>query len=549
MKDTLKNLQRSAVDFFAFEENQATDGGPQIIQPPFLSKKLLWLLLGLIPVLYLLLLNNNLSPFVDNARYISAARSLLDGSGYSRIHSQNISPQTLYPPGYPLLLAGLIYLFSLNILVIKLVSIVATICALIAIYFLLIRHSTFITAATVTLLAGVNPLLAFFATVELTEAPYLMLSVLALLFIERSADDDGSRIYLPLAIVISACAYYVKSSGIALLPGALVYFGYKKEYKKLLIFTLAFAALISPWLIRSFTIDTAYNGTYLKQLMWKDPYNVSLGRAGIFDFVERAGLNLFQYVTLGVFLFRDNFGAGRWLVGPAAAIAISFSTLVAVGYFRKVKESFSVIDAYVPAYFSMQLLWPMLDIRFIHPILPFVIYYFLLGAGNAGNKLGSLLSRPLLATRVVSTLVALLIILSLSINIGMVLANTNSGRLNFEHTHFYEAIGWLKDNTDKASYILSVRPEVVFVLSDRKAETYQHSYLTKPIDHYQYILDKGFDYIVLDAFNDTARSRRPLVKAINAHPQDFKLVHTSSRKNIRIFEIKKPDTLSNSLPH
>ena len=540
MNDILKNLQHSAASFFAFEKNKTIiNNDSQIIQVPFLSNKLLWLLLGLIPVLFLLLLNSNLSPFVDNARYIAAARSLLSGNGYSHIHSQTISPQTLYPPGYPLLLASLIYLFSQNILVFKLLSMLATVCALIALYFLLNRHTDPTTAATVTLLAGVNPLLAFFAAVELTEAPYLMLSVLALLFVERSTDKDRSNIYLPVAIVVSACAYYIKSAGIALLPGALFYYAYKKEYRKLLIFALVFAALISPWLIRSFTIDTPYNGTYFKQLMWKNPYNVSLGRANIFDFAGRAGLNLIKYATFGIFPFRDDLGIGRWLAGPAAAFALLFSTLVVTGCFHKIKRNFGVIEAYVLSYFGMQLLWPMLDIRFIHPILPFVLYYFLIGAGNAGNKLGGLLSKPLLAKKVVSTLVVVLIIISLSININLILANTNKGGLELEHAHFYEAIGWLKNHTAKKSYILSVRPEVVFVLSDRKAETYQHSYLLSDKHYYNYILSKSFDYIVLDAFSDTNKARKPLARVVNIHPQEFKLVYTSHRKSVKIYEVTK----------
>ncbi len=520
-------------------DRTTTSDDSQIIDTPFLSKYLLWLLLGLIPAIYVLLLNSNLSPFIDNARYISAARALLSGNGYSRIHSQIISPQTLYPPGYPLILAGLIYLFSLNIIVIKLVSMLATICALIVTYFLLIRHATFTAAASVTLLAGINPLLAFFATVELTEAPYLMLSVLALLFIEKSADDDSSSIYLLAAIAISVCAYYVKSAGIALLPGALFYYAYKKEYKKLLIFALVFIALISPWIIRSFTLDTGYNGTYLKQLMWKDPYNVSLGRANIFDFTGRAGLNLLQYATLGVFLFRDSFGAGQWLIGPAAAIALSLSALVSIGYFQKIKENFSVVEAYVLCYFGMQLLWPMLDIRFIHPILPFILFYLFIGARKVGHKLGGLLSKPLLATKLVSALVVVLMTISLSINMSMVLANTNKSGLDPEHAHFYEAIGWLKKHTAEDSYILSVKPEVVFVLSDRRAETYQHSYLSSDKHYFDFILDKRFDYIVLDAFNDSSKARRPLAQAINSNSQVFELVYASDQNKIKIYEVNK----------
>lgn len=533
-------LSQSVRDREKFEKNKAIiDDDSQIIQVLWLSKKLVWLWLGLIPILYLLLLNGNLSPFVDNARYITAARSLLSGNGYSHIHSQNITPQTLYPPGYPLLLAGFIYLFSLNILVLKLVSIFATIVALIGIYSLLTRYATFAGAAAVTLLVGINPLIAFFAAVELTEAPYLMLSVLAILFIARSTDEDRSSLYFPAAIAISTGAFYIRSAGIALLPAALFYFAYKKEYKKLLIFAFIFIALISPWFIRGLTIDSHNNGTYFKQLTWKDPHNISLGKANLFDFIRRGSSNFLSYATFGTFPFKENFGFGRWPAVPATGMALLLSTLVVIGCFRRIKDSFSVIEAYVLSYFTMQLLWPMTDIRFIHPILPFILFYFLIGASNAGGKLGNLLSKPLLAKKVVSALVVILIIISLSINLSLILANASKGGLEPEQAHFYGAIDWLKNNTAKSSYILSVRPETVFVLSDRRAEAYPRRHLLRANRYYDFILSSNFDYIVMDAFDYTKEARRPLARVINLHPREFKLVYAARSTSIKIFEVNK----------
>ncbi|MBO5874788.1 MAG: hypothetical protein J6Q35_07165, partial [Rikenellaceae bacterium] len=46
----------------------------------------------------------------DNATYISLARNIADGLGYSTINPDGVKPTSTYPPGYPALLSVFMFL-------------------------------------------------------------------------------------------------------------------------------------------------------------------------------------------------------------------------------------------------------------------------------------------------------------------------------------------------------------------------------------------------------------------------------------------------------
>ena len=517
----------------AQQEPQPTDASLGI-EVPFLSVKLFWSLLALVLILYLLLLNDGLSDFVDNARYINAAKSLVTGQGYNHIYSRIITPQTLYPPGYPLVLAALMLLFSQNILVFKLVSVITTGCALVAFFFLLRRRTDFVSAAVITLLAGVSPLIVRFSVVELTEAPYLFLSMLALLFVEKSADKKGIDRHLWPAILVGAGAYYTKSAAIVLLPAAVIYFAGKKDFKKLSIYSSGFLALISPWLIRSLTMKTSANGTYLKQLMWKNPYNVALGKATAFDYLGRAFSNLGHYGSFGfgALPYARSAVVGRMPIILMVGVAVPVCILVITGLIQQIRHRAQAAEIYVLCYFAMYLLWPMNDIRFIHPVLPFILFYCFLGAKAIQREI----------RKFTLILAVALFSVSLLVDGGLAWANLKHQGAGSSEASLDKAASWLGGHSPKTSFILTIKPETVFLLSGRKANTYQDGLVSSDPDHYyKRILVEDFDYVVLDAFTSTRQTRGPLTKAIYAHPNRFKLVYVSPEPQAKIYRVMKQE--------
>lgn len=505
------------------------------IKLSFLSENTLILLLILIALIYLLLLNKNLSPFVDNARYLTAAKSLLQGSGYSRIHAPVVTPQTLYPPGYPLLLAGLMYLFSFNIILFKIFSVLALVFGLFFLFLLLRRYVDFTAAAVITVVTGLSPLLVRYSAVELTEPLFLAVAILGLLLIEKSTDLPGLNKYFFTGILVAISAYYIKSAGIIFLLVGLVYYIYKKDYKKAAVFTLIFILLMSPWFIRSLLIEAPENGTYFKQIVWKNPYNTSLGKATFLDIAERTLLNLLKYATFGL----RKFSLGNLLAKPLSeqlfrVAALMFSLITLIGFADRVRKGIKAADIFAFGYLGMYLLWPAMDIRYMHALMPFFIYYFLFGARFVGLRLASIFSKPVLNQAVVAILLVPLVLLSLLADVSLVLANLKQGGLNSQQTHFYQANNWLKDNSAQNSIILSARTEATFILSGRKAANYQAQ---KASDLIKRLETSTYDYLLVDAFSYTFKSRKIVNTAIKQNKERFKLIYATKQPVVKVYKI------------
>ena len=58
----------------------------------------------------------------DNATYISLARNINDGLGYSTINPDGVKPTSTYPPGYPALLSVFMFLSIDSLIFFKIVN-------------------------------------------------------------------------------------------------------------------------------------------------------------------------------------------------------------------------------------------------------------------------------------------------------------------------------------------------------------------------------------------------------------------------------------------
>lgn len=503
---------------------------PESLNIPFLTSKKIFVLLAVtIFISYFFLLNSNLSPFVDNARYVTLAKSLASGQGYSRIHAPIVTPQTLYSPGYPLILAILIKTLPFNLIIFKLISVMATGASLFIVYLLIKRRFDSKTALTVTLLTGISPLVFRFSAIELTEAVFLVVSLSALLLIEKSVDDKNYRTIL-LAGVMAAACYYIKSAGLVFLPAAMTYFVYKKAYKKAIIFGLIFAILVTPWFLRGFVVKSPENGTYIKQLMWKDHRNPSLGKANALDLTNRVIRNSLEYSSLGLGSFSGtkSLVASPFWKSALAVLGIVFSILMLIGFTSRIRKGIWLVDIYALFYLGLYLLWPANDTRYLHPIIPFILLYYLIGTRTIGRH-----------ASVVATAFTLLAVVSLAVDVQMIKHNLSHGGLRPEQANFYKAIGWLKNNSPVNSQIMGIRPEAIFVLSDRKAASYQEKTYLKNIKKITSLTKSNFDYVIIDAFGYTKDHIKPLATKIKADSKNFKLTYSTAEPSVYVYKIVK----------
>ncbi len=508
---------------------------------PFLTQKVFVIALGFILLIYFLLLNPNLSSFVDNARYLVSAKSLLSGQGYSKIHEINVTIQTLYPPGYPIILAFLISIFSLNLIVLKIFSIFATFFSLIFIYLYLKEKTDFVTASAITLMAGISPLIVKFSATELTEAIYLAVSILAIYAVEKSTKTKKLDGYFLLAVLAATASYYIKSVGFVLLPAIVIYYVYKNENKKAVIFGFLFFLFAAPWLLRSFYVDSPANGTYLKQLMWKDYRVPGAGKATLIDIVERIIRNGYMYATFG---FGKALALKNIVIRPVldhifSSIFGFLSVIVFIGFISKLRSKIWLSDVYIVLFFSMYLIWPTMHTRYMHPVMPFILLYFMYGIWFLGQKIGSYFSKSELSGRIVSIAGIAIIVTSLIVSTTLVSANLRRGGLPKETAHFYEAIDWVKNNSSKNSKIVSIKPEATFILSKRRAVSYLDRGYFKNRSNPENILRGSYDYLILDTFKNTTERIVVLNDYVNKHSNNFNLVYSTKQPAVKVYKIIK----------
>ena len=110
----------------ASRQSKGTDQGLTAPKISIKQASLLFCLSGFMLLAFLTFDNFQVGAFSDDATYIVLARSLAHGAGFTLSNFPQPIPETTFPPGYPLLLAPLVYLWPSSFIPLKLLSMLAT---------------------------------------------------------------------------------------------------------------------------------------------------------------------------------------------------------------------------------------------------------------------------------------------------------------------------------------------------------------------------------------------------------------------------------------
>ena len=205
----------------------------------------------------ILLFDANLSLTGDNAQFINLGRSLADGHGLSEtIEGPNRSRTPNTPSDFrsssPLPTSSspdnLIALKSLVVLLYA-ISIPLT-------YLLIRRFAAPLIALGASALCLASSLLLDYSHQVMSEIPFLLFSLLALLFLHR-AQKSNTLSTLALAIIAIIATYYIRSAGIILIATGILFFALHKKWKEAGLIAIGSFLLALPWQIR----NTSLGGT------------------------------------------------------------------------------------------------------------------------------------------------------------------------------------------------------------------------------------------------------------------------------------------------
>ena len=480
-----------------------------------------------------LLFDANLSLTGDNAQFINLGRSLADGYGLSETIEGEPIPHTKYPFGFPILLAIVHILFPSNLIALK--SLVVLLYAIsIPLTYLLIRRFAAPTLALgVSVLCLASPLLLDYSHQVMSEIPFLLFSLIALLLIHRAHNGSSTKnpgegllrvsSWILLAIIAIIAAYYIRSAGIILIGTGILFFALHKKWKEAGFIALGSVLLALPWQIR----NASLGGTpYIEQLLSINPYRPEEGALTFTTLIERILTNLEIYgIHIIPHIFLPSFIDANYFVG------LFFSGLILYALISGLIKR-NLLIVYLTCYLGLYILWPQVwsDTRFLVPAIPILFYAIL----TSMDELLQLLARALKKTASRAGVVFFFLFL-----LGSNIFETNNlaehiGRLPPNWNNYFAAAEWIKNNTDPDIKIACRKPYLMNAITNRKAAGYAWKTPDEVIAEFE---QKGIAIVVIDqlGFRSTPEF---LVPAVQAHENRFEILHVIRNPNTYVLSFK-----------
>jgi len=497
-----------------------------------------WLLISVLAIFIVTsLLLFDPKPFVggDNAAYISLAKSLVQGKGLSEIWTPEGKAHTQYPFGFPLLLSP-ISLLKLPYAWYKLIPWLSGLLSLLAFWLLIKDDKKVLYIAPVFLLA-LNPYFLEYTHWVLSELPFTFFVLLTFLTLKKW-EKSGGHLWLAGIILSAVFTNYLRSAGIALYLGIFIYLLFKRKFKASAVFIAGCIALTLPWVLRNSHYGTS--GGYLEQFLMRDPYQPELGLLGIGGLFQRFFANIEIYFTsvLPRMLFpaADDWGLSGGLVIIMLLTVIPAIATLIVRIIKKPKG----YDWFVLIYLGMSLLWPEAwsDIRFLLPLLPFLLLYLV---QFYQYVISFMFKRK--ARWPAAMLLLLLAAANVSANWNRIDSNLQARKYYSQDKYsgydpawrsFFAATEWVKNNTPENSIVVSRKPTLFYLGAERKA--YCYPFTTQP-DSLLKAIEKA-DYVMVEPVSGTGQ--RYLIPAVQPLlDKKYKIIYANGNPPTYVLQVIK----------
>ncbi len=447
-------------------------------------------------LIYWLRLDRVVGLYVDDAWYVLLGQALATGEGYRLTNSPSPGILPFYPPGYPFLLSLVFRLapqFPQNFLFLKAVSCLAMFglgCA-VYVYFRRVRVVAPLMALGLAGAVVLNPALVFLATsTTMSECVFMLWQMLTVLAVERcvSAKPGASELrWAAGAAALGAAMFLTRSVSVAVLLAIMIYLAKERRWRPLAVFAFGVAILIGPWLVY-----TRLNAVTPEQQAEQNNYIVySYGeqfwhrRAGypnqgilsLEDIPGRMienGAHILDYDVAAMFvdpLFRA-LVIGDWRLKSTfltSALSYLLSLLVVIGFIRACRARLTLAELAVPLTLLVTLTWPFPPIRFLLPLLPWFVFYLLLGCESVWQKVARLRPASLkLAYGVSAALLAINLYGTVTHIIAIRSADPNRANWLRVFEENEALIKWAGENLPADAVIVTQNPGLVYLYTGRK---------------------------------------------------------------------------------
>lgn len=512
------------------------------------------LVLGLLSAV--MLLNGHLVPAGDNATYMVLGQSLVTGKGYRMISDPRSPEMALYPPGYPLLVAGVLALTGTvsdllaAILPLKWLSVAFYLGAIGLAYGIFRRRNPNLATATALLMA-VNPELLHFSNEVGTEIPYLFLSLGCIWLFQRYRREPSHRGLVYVALLL-ALTFYVRSIALVLAMSFGVYLLIRRQLKHAVLLLLVTGVLVLPWFIYTSTLPTTGTSVglgrgYFALYFSSDPYGVA--KASPSDWIARVVQNLRIYaldIWPGMLFPHASSVAG--VLGPAGVVFLATtSLLLLLGFVLEARRG-QASEWYVVLFFASCVGYLWAQSRLIVPIIPFAVYYslvaidFLLGLVL---RVRQKIRNPALAAVCLALLLSALVadVRSIQRNMrdGFAQSVDTYYARDAEWSNYLQAMRWIAADTAEPAVVVCRKADLLYILTGHRALEYPYS--ADGVELMHSVRDNRVAYVIEDAFTWTRTTKQYLQPALEGwragEPAALSLAFETDAPRTRVWRVQQ----------
>jgi len=474
----------------------------------------------------------------DSGIYIALAESLVDGQGYRDIFFVDRPPHVQYPPLFPIALAPMIGLFGVNIPAMKLAMTAGAVLSLFLAFALFWRRAGDRMAALVVLASATSPSLVYYTQSVMTEIPFLLLSLLAVLWIERCARTGWTVGGGAVAVSLLSAVYLLRIIGVALLAATILYVlvdgrgSRRTRVWTALAIGVCAAVPLSLWLLYSSLASAGTGIPYVRYYAWSlDPVvSAPAGTSGLSVLVGKVRGALFGYGEHTGRLFAS------WLpTSMAGDVAAALGTAIgAVGLAHSLARRRTVVEYYILLYGCALMVFPgSRQQRYVVPLIPFLWFYFLVGLRQLWRHVRVRADRERAMAWLGTGIVAALVLANAG---SSALANAIRGGRGYEEAappdRFRDTLAWVRKETPEDSLFMWAKPSLGYVLAGRCAVKVPAG---GPERIFRTLREAHVDYV---AVHPSWKGSHGLAAVVARHPSSFELVHREGR--IRVYRVVRP---------
>ena len=422
--------------------------------------------IAIVLMIYSIALTPDLFSGGDNAHYIVLADALQLGKGFKTISILAEPFATERPPGFPLLLAPIITLMEINIVALKQFLVIWSGIAILSVYLFFKQTKNSAYAFGIAFLFALMPLTFMYARRVYAAMPFTAITYLALIFTTTYARKkhwlNGHLFLLSIFIIFG---FYLRTIGVILFISIVLWLSIKKDYAKTISLSIICTPFIAYWFYWTSQVQQTIRSGYLEQLFQSGTIFKQL-QLGASNFIGNMLL-----VTENIFYLSSKLPLQLAPSNPNLLI-ISYITLIfvllfiAIGFIRT--KMISLEKIFIILYMLVLVVWPHVIDRFIIPILPLMVHYYIQGI--------TFVCRWLVKHHKISEKIAFVLF------VGLILEMILSGLIHipariyqekqFSDTSdmaaFYDVSKWTKDNLSEDSMIFTDNNNFYYIYSSRR---------------------------------------------------------------------------------